>query len=50
MGHKVLAENLFPGKTQYDKFLDPGLTGVIFMQFEVRNEREKKYFGRGKGK
>lgn len=41
MGHKVLAEKLFLGKTQSDKFLYPGWTTVIFMQFEVMKERKK---------
>lgn len=36
MGHKVLANKLFLGKIQSDKFLDSGLTRVIFTQFEVR--------------
>lgn len=39
--HGVLVEKLFLGKTQSDKFLDPGWTRVIFIQFKVK-EREKK--------
>lgn len=46
-----MAVKLFLGRGQSDKFLDSGLTEVIFMLFEVRKERErkKKHFGRGKG-
>ena len=41
-GNNVLAEKLFLGRRQSDKFLDSGLTEVIFMLFEVRKEREGK--------
>lgn len=41
MEYRVLADKLFLGKTQSDKFLDPGWTRVIFIQFKVK-EREKK--------
>ena len=37
-----MAEKLFLGRRQSDKFLDSGLTEVIFMLFEVRKEREGK--------
>lgn len=38
------------GRRQSDKFLDSGLTGLIFVQFEVRERKRENHFGRGKGK
>lgn len=55
MGPKMWAERSFLGKTQSDKFLDPGQSRITFMAVEVRREgrregrrgRVEKHVGRG---
>lgn len=43
----MLAERLFLGEKQPYKFLDPGKSMIMFVEFEVRKVREKTNMSEG---